>query len=117
MRLRSLWLIVVPVVLAVAVTSVLAARHVGTSSGTAPDLSTPGVKACPSGPPDACHELMAQILHVDARDLPSFAENTRDLHYRKGFVLISKTRDEAPTAVVEYELTSDQSELQTFHVT
>jgi hypothetical protein len=111
-----MWLILLPVVLAVAAGGVVVAQHAGTSSATTPDLSTPGVKACPSGPPDACHELMAKLLHVDERDLPRVAENTRELHYRKGFVLISKNRDEAPTAVIEYEMSPDQSELQTFHV-
>jgi hypothetical protein len=117
MRFRSVWLILVPVVFALAVTGVLVARHAGTSSPTAPDLSTPGVKACPSGTPDACHELMAQLLHIDARDLPSIAENTRDLHYRKGFVFVSNTRNEAPTVVLEYGLSSGQSESETYHVT
>ena len=117
MRFRSIWLVVAPAIIAVAVVGLIVARHAGTTSGTAPDLSTPGVKACPSGPPDACDELIARALHVDARVLPSIAPTTSDLRYRKGFVLISRTANEAPTAVIEYEASPGDSELQTFHVT
>ena len=88
MRFRSVWYLLAPAVVAVAIAGLVGARHAGTTSGTAPDLSTPGVKTCPSGPPDACDELFARALHVDARVLPSIAPTTADLRYRTGFVLI-----------------------------
>src|SRR5262245_6968247 len=102
MTQRWAWFIIAPVALVVALATVFVARHEGTSTGTPEDLSALLKKDCPSGPPDECRELIASLLHVDLRTVPTFAPTIDGLKLRSGYVLIDRTGFEPPTALFEY---------------
>jgi hypothetical protein len=113
---RWTWFAVAPVILILGIAGVFLAQHEGTTTGTPPDLSTPAKKDCPSGPPDACREMIAGLLRVDAQAVPTLAESTDGLQFQKGYVLLDKTGTNQPTAVFEYASSPGQSSFETFHL-
>jgi hypothetical protein len=113
---RWAWLVVAPIVLFLALAAFNIARHEGTAIGTPPDLSTPARKECPSGPPDGCRELVAGLLHVDLRAVPTIAATTEGLRFQRGYVVLPETASVPPFAIFEYASSSGPSALQALHL-
>jgi hypothetical protein len=103
-------------VLILGIAGIVVAHHEGTATGTPPDLSTPAKKDCPSGPPNGCRGLIAEMLHVDLQAVPTIASTTDGLQFQKGYVLLDRTGSNQPTAVFEYASSTGQSPFQALHL-
>ncbi len=73
-------------VVLVALGGVLAARHLGESSGTPPS-SKQLLKSCPGTTPEACVTMAASQLGLDPRVLPTISPTPARLRYERGWVV------------------------------